>query len=207
VRALRRGIAVRAWHGAAPLAGLAGPCARLGLLPLARGDTLAPPGEPRARVLWPPPDRHADAALARRGDNAGSLVLELGEGRGRALLLADVDSLVEARLDATRAPALLKVGHHGSGSSSGGTWLARLRPGRAAISCGARNPHGHPAPGVLARLAGARAAVDRTDLEGTLWYEFSRDGVRRLDWRSGVPSCTGVREPGAAAAVTAPRAH
>jgi competence protein ComEC len=205
VRALRRGIGVRAWLGPAPLEGVEGPCGRLGLAPLARGDTLAL--GPGARVAWPPRGDDADVALARRGDNSCSLVLELGEGGGRALLVADADSLVEARLRVREAPALLKAGHHGSGSSSGAAWLARLRPVHAAVSCGARNPHGHPDPGALARLGAAGATTARTDREGTLWYELSRDGARRLDWRSDEPRRAGRRGTGAAGRASASRAH
>jgi competence protein ComEC len=84
-------------------------------------------------------------------------------------------------------PAVLKAGHHGSGSSTGAAFLARVRPLHAAVSCGARNPYGHPAPATLARLAAAGAIVDRTDREGALWYELDASGVRRLDWRSGQP--------------------
>ena len=181
--ALRRGIVVRRWLGPVARADVPGPGARFGTHGLARGDTL--PVALRARVLWPPADRAADVTL--HGDNAASLVLEVGEGGGRALLTADADSSVEDALAAAPVPAVLKAGHHGSGSSSGAAFLARLRPRRVAVSCGLRNPYGHPAPATLARLAGVRAIVDRTDLEGALWYELDPAGVRRLDWRAGGP--------------------
>ncbi len=203
--ALRRGIPVRAWFGAAPLVGVPGACARLGLAPLARGDTLAL--APPARVLWPPRERALDARVARRGDNAASLVLELGTGDGRVLLTADADSLVEAELCTTPAPALLKAGHHGSGSSSGAAALARIRPRRVALSCGALNPYGHPHAGALARLAATGAEVDRTDLEGSLWYAVSEHGVRRLDWRAGEPLRARVRRAPASGPVGAGRAY
>ncbi len=203
--ALRRGIPVRAWFGAAPLADVPGACARLGLAPLARGDMLALP--PTVRVLWPPRDSAPDAAVARRGDNAASLVLELGTGAGRVLLTADADSLIEVELRSTPAPALLKAGHHGSGSSSGAVALARIRPGRVALSCGALNPYGHPHAGALARLAANGARVDRTDLEGSLWYEVSALGVRRLDWRAGEPLRARVRHAPASGPAGAGRAY
>ncbi len=205
VRALRRGLPVRTWLGPAPLPGLTGPCARLQLAPLTRGDTLALTVP--ARIAWPPRAHEPDAALAARGDNAGSLVIELGEGAGRALLVADADSLVEERLLAAPSPALLKVGHHGSGSSSGAAWLARLRPAHAAVSCGARNPHGHPDPGSLARIAAAGVALARTDREGSLWYELSRSGARRLEWRARGEWTGSPRGPDAAGSAAAPRAH
>jgi len=148
----------------------------------ARGETLF--RFPPAVALWPP---RGGSPLAARGDNAAGLVLELSRGDVRALLPADVDSLVEEQL-AFRGPvALLKAGHHGSASSSGGAFLARARPAVAWISAGARNAYGHPSPLALARLARAGARVDRTDLDGALWYELTARGVRRLDWRRGEP--------------------
>jgi competence protein ComEC len=192
-RAVGRGLVVRRWFGPVPRADVPGPCARFGAHGLAGGDTL--PVALRARVLWPPADGTPGVML--HGDNAASLVLEVGEGRGRALLTADADSTVEGALACVPAPAVLKAGHHGSGSSSGATFLARLRPLRVAISCGARNPYGHPAAGTLARLARVAAIVDRTDGEGALWYELDDGGARRLDWRAGEP---GMHTRGAMAA-------
>jgi competence protein ComEC len=54
------------------------------------------------------------------------------------------------------------------------------------VSCGRRNPFGHPAPGALARLAAAGVRVHRTDLEGALWFELGPRGAVRLDWRRGL---------------------
>jgi competence protein ComEC len=144
--------------------------------------------DPDVRVLWPPaaPDR-SGSGPAIAGDNAASLVLEAGGERGRALLLADVDSTVEAALELEPGVALLKVAHHGSGSSSGATLLARARPAVAIVSCGRRNPFGHPAPGALARLSAAGASIVRTDREGALWFEIEPGGTRRVAWRARDP--------------------
>lgn len=154
----------------------------------ARGDTLrAIP--PVVIAGWPP--RGAPIG----NENATSLALEAGAGRCRALLAADVDSAVEAAL-ATEGPiALLKAAHHGAGSSSGAEALARLRPRLAAVSCGRRNPFGHPDPGALARLARAGAETHRTDREGTLWFEIGPDGAALLDWRSPAFGSTAAPDP------------
>ncbi len=202
--ALRRGERVRAWYGPAPRLEVPGPCARFAATPLARGDQLAL--EPRVRVRWPPRSGEPGDEVARRGDNAASIVLELGELGERALLTADADSIVEAQLFYEERPAVLKAGHHGSGSSSGAAFALRAQPMRAAISCGAGNPYGHPHPGALARLRAAGAIIDRTDDDGALWYEFRDGGVRRLDWRSGEPWLTDVRRAPACGPVTAARA-
>jgi competence protein ComEC len=146
------------------------------------GDTLR--SVPAVRALWPAPGGAAPAACGS-ADNAGSLVLEVGASRGRALLLADVDSTIERRLSAVPGPALLKVAHHGSGSSSGAVFLGGLAPGIAIVSCGRRNAFGHPAAGTLERLRACGTGIARTDRDGALWFELDARGARRLDWRRG----------------------
>ena len=202
--ALRRGLPVRSGYGPASVPGVPGPVARYGLAPAARGDSLS--FAPGARVLWPPRGDGRDLAVASRGDNAASLVLELGTGEARALLTADADSLSEDCLAARPRPALLKAGHHGSGSSSGAAFLIALAPRRAIVSCGVRNPYGHPAAGALERLVASGAHVDRTDLAGTLWYELSDRGVTPVDWRAGEPLRGRLPGAGAAGGAAAARA-
>src|SRR5205807_6853847 len=122
-----------------PLDGAPGPGARFHAGAIARGDRLHQ--GPPLLVRWPPrvePGWSPRQSLTSP-DNAAGVVLELGEGQGRALLLADVDSLVERRLDVAPGLALLHVGHHGSGSSTGARFIARIAPALAVISVGARN--------------------------------------------------------------------
>lgn len=184
-RALERGLPVRCVYAAAPRPGVPGPAQHEPIVPLGRGAriTLAP----RARVLWPPAPDAPDAALSCRGDNAASVVLEVGEGPLRTLLMADADSLVERVLQVTGDVALLKAGHHGSGSSSGAAFVRAVRPRVVALSCGAHNAYGHPDARACLRLGLAGARLERTDREGTLWYELDAQGLRRLDWRRGEP--------------------
>src|SRR6185369_7817044 len=109
--------------------------------------------------------------------------LEVGEGAARALLAADVDSVVEMRLGVRGEFAALKVAHHGAGSSSGAGFLAGARPRIAVISCGRHNPFGHPDDGALARLAATGARVRRTDRDGTAWIEIGPEGAGEIAWR------------------------
>ncbi|MEK7823856.1 MAG: DNA internalization-related competence protein ComEC/Rec2 [Candidatus Eisenbacteria bacterium] len=175
-----------------PEPGVPGPAARLGALArpvqrCARGDTLH--RTPPVIVRWPP------AGMPLPDDNAAALVLEVGEASGRALLAADVDSTREDSLAVAPGIAVLKVAHHGSGSSSGARFLARARPALALVTVGKRNAFGHPDPRALARLAAAGATILRTDREGAVWLEMSAAGVRRADWRRGRPLVDACREP------------
>jgi competence protein ComEC len=113
---------------------------------------------------------HPSAAWVRREarPNENSVVLRVTYGEFDALLSGDaglpVESLLVGRLSRVE---LLKVGHHGSPGSTGGPWLTALGPRVAVVSVGV-NGYGHPAPGVLARLAAHGVAVFRTDRGGTV---------------------------------------
>lgn len=63
---------------------------------------------------------------------------------------------------------ILKVGHHGSSTSSSAEWLGALSPRFGVISCGEGNDYGHPHAAVLSRLKSVGATVMRTDLEGKI---------------------------------------
>ena len=188
--AIARGVGIARRWAPPSYPGLPGPGPRFRATPVARGDTLH--RDPLVVVRWPPrpgPDA-ADGGPApslTSADNAAGLVLEVGEGAGRALLLADVDSTVEESLAVERGVAVLKVAHHGSASSSGTRLLARTGACMALLSVGRRNPFGHPSPASLARLEAAGCRIVRTDQSGALWLELSPAGVRLLDWKRAVP--------------------
>ena len=61
---------------------------------------------------------------------------------------------------------LLKVGHHGSSTSSTPLFLSRFPPKVAVIQCGADNSYGHPTPETLSNLRRAGARVFRNDEDG-----------------------------------------
>jgi competence protein ComEC len=63
---------------------------------------------------------------------------------------------------------VLKVGHHGSSTSSTDPFLAAVSPSLAVISVGADNLYGHPSADVLASLGRVGATIVRTDLSGTI---------------------------------------
>jgi competence protein ComEC len=170
----------------APREGVPGPLARFSGTPVRLGEPLA--ASLPVVVRWPPPPDSATAFWLHpvtSGDNGAVVVLEIGSGAGRTLLAADADSAVEAALEVAPDLALLKVAHHGSASSSGASFLTRVRPRLAAISVGRNNRFGHPDARALARLESCGAQVMRTDLSGALWFEVSESGARVLDWRRG----------------------
>ncbi|MDW8424844.1 MAG: ComEC/Rec2 family competence protein [Meiothermus sp.] len=99
-------------------------------------------------------------------DNDRSLVFVL-EYRGRkALFTGDAPVSAEALWPAEKVD-ILKVGHHGSDTSTGEHLLQRFEPRVALIGVG-NNPYGHPTPVVLERLQRHGVAIRRTDLEGAI---------------------------------------
>jgi competence protein ComEC len=109
--------------------------------------------------------------------NDVSVVLLVRYGAFGALLTGDAPRAVEEALPATVGSVqVLKVGHHGSETSSSGALLAALRPAVALVSAGRGNRFGHPHPSAVARLEAAGASVRRTDLEGDLTVRGREDG-------------------------------
>jgi len=131
------------------------------------------------RVLHPVPASGPEAARAA-SPNDWSVVLLVEYGDFEALLMGDADESIEEQLldrasDLGRTE-LLKVGHHGSRTSTSEAFAAAVAPEVALITVGARNRYGHPHPVVLARLARVGARVYRTDRDGTVTVSIGSDG-------------------------------
>lgn len=131
------------------------------------------------RVLHPVPASGPEAAGAA-APNDWSVVLLVEYGDFEALLMGDADESIEEQVldrasDLGRTE-LLKVGHHGSRTSTSEAFAAAVAPELALITVGARNRYGHPHPVVLARLARVGARVYRTDRHGTVTVSIGSDG-------------------------------
>lgn len=87
---------------------------------------------------------------------------------------AEAEGAMLTQIPSLLAAEILKVGHHGSSTSSSSTFLSAVSPEVAVISVGAGNTYGHPTEATLTRLSGAGATVYRTDLNGTI--TMSTDG-------------------------------
>ncbi len=110
----------------------------------------------------------------RRVRNADSVVLDVRYGDVSLLLMGDADESVEPFIASELTPAavrILKVGHHGSRTSSSPDFIRAARPVVGLISCGRHNRFGHPAGEVLARFEAADVRVFRTDRQGAIAIE------------------------------------
>jgi competence protein ComEC len=124
-------------------------------------------GSVHIAVLSPPKDWQLKARV--RDDDA--MVLR-AENRGRSLLLVgDAGKKIEqSLLNEKLHTDILKVGHHGSNTSSTAEFLAAVRPRYGVISAGVRNRFRHPRPETLQRLSDAKIMVYRTDLMGATTF-------------------------------------
>jgi competence protein ComEC len=142
---------------------------------LHRGSPDVSLGGAVVHVLSPAPDYVPD----EKAHNNDSLVLEITYREQRVLLTGDAEAPVESELvssGAVRPVTLLKVGHHGSKTSSSDDFLSALQPRYAFISDGYMNQFHHPHPTVLARLEAHHIQVSRTDTKGQA--TFLTDGKR-----------------------------
>ena len=114
------------------------------------------------------PDRETSGTVLSENDR--SVVLLLRYKRFTCLLTGDAESATESSILARGITNcdVLKVGHHGSASSSSEAFLKALSPSVAVISCGAGNSFGHPHPAVMQRLSSLGVTVYRTDLHGAI---------------------------------------
>lgn len=109
------------------------------------------------------------------GDNDASIVLWAKLGGYTWLFTGDLEEKGEQRI-MDRYPQLqvdiLKVGHHGSKTSSTSAFLQQIQPQKAIISVGERNRYGHPHQQVLERFTEMDIEVWRTDKQGAISYIF-----------------------------------
>jgi len=101
--------------------------------------------------------------------NEASVVLLLTYGDTTILLMGDAPDDVERDILSTVGDVdVLKVGHHGSRTSSSTEFLDAVAPEFAIISCGIDNSYGHPHPATIQRLDDRGIRIERTDLDGDI---------------------------------------
>jgi len=140
------------------------------LIPHYAGETFEFAGL-HIRVLNPQPGWPATP----RGQDDESLVLHIQYGETSALLVGDAHKRIEKFMIGEAPHAdLLKIGHHGSLTSSSPEFLDAVQPRFAVVSVGMYNSFKHPRPEVMRRYADLHVETFRTDLAGAV--SFYLDG-------------------------------
>lgn len=109
--------------------------------------------------------------------NNVSVVTRLTFGERSFLFMGDAETEVEKELllsGRVLSADVIKVGHHGSDTSSSQAFLTRVDPDYAIIPCGKGNSYGHPHDEVLTRLSKMGVTVYRSDVNGHI--SFTTDG-------------------------------
>lgn len=132
------------------------------------GDTILNDGSLLIEVVAP-------KAVDNDELNNSSLVIKLTYGDNRFLFTGDAEKSEEDGIWTNIKCDVLKVGHHGSDSSTTANFLKKVEPTYAVISVGVGNSYGHPDDTILKRLADKGVQTFRTDLQGTI--VFSSDGT------------------------------
>lgn len=107
--------------------------------------------------------------------NQMSLVSKVSFGNTSVMLTGDAETPAETDMLKKRnvdySADILKVGHHGSKTSTSEKWLKAVHPQFAVVSCGLDNDYGHPHKNIVNRLEDFGVEYYRTDLEGHILFK------------------------------------
>ncbi len=109
--------------------------------------------------------------------NNYSAVVRLQFENNVFLFMGDAEQLSESEITQEVHADVLKVGHHGSKTSTSDSFLQRVSPKYAYISCGKDNSYGHPHKETLQKLKRAGVMVYRSDLDGTVIFNSDGDSM------------------------------
>ena len=124
------------------------------------------------QILWP-----KDTS---KGENDDSIVALLTIQKHTMLLTGDASEKVEDTIlkDAPNLHfSILKVGHHGSRTSTSEALLKKASPSIALVSCGKNNRYRHPSIETVGRLNGIHAHIFRTDQDGQIRLYFRKEQI------------------------------
>ena len=142
---------------------------------------------PGIHLLFLGPDSLHFTSLNRRMKNLNnqSIVTLLIHGRAACLLTGDAEKEAEQTMMRRWTDLdcdLLKVGHHGSKTSSSEAWIDAVQPDHALISVAERNRYGLPDDCIINRYLEHGIQIHRTDRDGALLFESDGNTLNQLKW-------------------------
>jgi len=136
----------------------------LKIKPLKAGSTIHFDSDIQLEVFAPNSDSYEDS-------NNYSPIIKLTYGNNSMLFTGDAEKLSEKetlKKGYNLESDVLKVGHHGSSTSTSKDFLKAVNPSIAIISCGKNNKYGHPHKETITSLEDSKVKYYRTDLDGTI---------------------------------------
>ncbi|MEE9189622.1 MAG: DNA internalization-related competence protein ComEC/Rec2 [Candidatus Neomarinimicrobiota bacterium] len=118
--------------------------------------------------------------------NNSSIVLKLFYGEKSFIFMGDLEQDGESELlrsEQYLKSDLIKVGHHGSITSSSKPLINAIQPDFAVISLGNKNKFGHPSTIILNRYREQNVNVFRTDEQGAAWFFSDGKNVEVIEWK------------------------
>lgn len=135
-------------------------------------------GEAKIDILTP---LESFEGVSRKNPHDATVVTRLLYGKNSFLFMGDAEKPIEYQLTRSTTKLdsdVLKVGHHGSKTSSSPEFLDRVSPEIAVIQVGRKNRYGHPYQEILDRLTARGATILRNDLDGNIIIESNGDGIK-----------------------------
>jgi len=131
-------------------------------------------------ILYPNKD------VSKAESNSGSIIARLSYGEHSFLLTGDapVESellVVGADEDSLRS-TVLKLGHHGSDTSTSATFMSRVKPQYSIVSAGKNNKYNHPHPNVVERVEKFGSILLKTEDMGTITFSTNGKVIEVLDF-------------------------
>lgn len=120
--------------------------------------------------------------------NDYSVVIKLVYGSKSFLFTGDAEKLSENEITADVSADVLKVGHHGSSTSSSDKFIKRVNPEYAVISCGEGNSYGHPHKETIKTLNKYDVEIFRTDTMGTIIAQTDGESLEITDKNKSIES-------------------
>ncbi|APQ78323.1 MBL fold metallo-hydrolase [Clostridium botulinum] len=114
--------------------------------------------------------------------NDSSAVVKLTHGNTKFLFTGDAEKTSEKDIlnsNEDLSSNVLKIGHHGSHSSSSKEFLDKIDPKIAIISCGKNNDYGHPHKETMKELNKRNIEVYRTDIDGNIVLTSDGENIKK----------------------------
>ena len=120
--------------------------------------------------------------ITDKGGNDDSIILRMEYGDARYIFTGDAEkeaeeSVLEDYSENELSADLLKIGHHGSRTSTTDVFLKAISPNIAVISCGKGNSYGHPHTETVEKLVASVENIYRTDVLGTIVIHTDGKGI------------------------------